>query len=1385
MLQTDPFSYVQRSFPPVVGCLTSSSVEQICQKNNLSFVEMVRPFCLSEVEHRLRDPSGNDHPLQKLLICIQDAKDRPPQSTLAKKILNESVNISCENIKKVTIGHLTLDVPAECPWFQSWTNTFLQVQFPSDHEFTKHLLGCLLVTSSVDPPETLQLLLQSLQQMQAIGPNRLSRWFMPNIFKFYVLVHDSKDGNKAKALNFFNSLKTAYGPENCYFLEINSQQNDAESTIPDYWSSYISKKSVELDGSDQGSSPRTPAELNSISGMPSSIATETELSSRGKDLSDVGQEVSEPSVAVVIHPLSPDVGSMSYNPLITDQSQSNELPKIVNVNVWNNYHNNLQFGACLSNSDIESIKSLVKHLALEVLIPHVEKQIFQLSDLVSNKKGMSRSLLSATKRLFGTTKPGSPSSAPLNSVIYAHDAPELYYRRLGDLYFMFTNYSLAFQAYHSAKRDFGADQAWIYYAGALEMAALSSFMQGEVTKKAIDYMEEAILIYLNSCKLPQFATRATLLSTPFLKERHMYGEAAKQLIRMASEDSDLRSALLLEQASYCFLYSTKPSMSRKYAFHMVLAGHRFSKGGQKKHALRCYKQAFQLYKDKGWSLAEDHIHFTVGKLAGHLKLLCEGSASLASLLSSGSKQTPPQQETYLREYLQMIQQLNADESSKGVAVLPLPIVEDNNILVLVSTSRSTLVRAFEPDSPADSVRWSRMEELAMTESQGPPMIFRPTIHLFSKKTINTNNPVVVVNESINVQVSLRNPLQIVLPLLRVQLLWNFTGEDGQTTSNEFPNETLNSLVKSDVIECIQLDPSTTRQVTLSLVPVRPGQIDILGMIFSLTNSSNPPTSDNNQQDSSIEVSGKQIFVVRGPKLKRKSSKNEASFEKDKRLEIKVVKSAPFLKLSMETNILPDMLCGEIQEATIKLVNEGNSHLKNLFVVTSSPQLVCFPKNFIEKEKTITEPVIDDVNGCEYTTSSDKNNTFSVTKICLENDTLLSGQEMFVSLWVRAPDRNGPNTIDLLFYYENAESDPGLGHRISRCSIKIYVHQSIQFSAAASRSTLCENKDTMNINVTVQNLNETSDPIATEISLAQISLASPKWTLHEKAIFSTEMKLKSQERYYLLIRAIRSSSEDKSVTNVCFDDKSLPSGSEQPFYDFYKWDALNEKEKENSMDLFNLPLYLRWVAKIICSNSKPRFVIGQSFVCLNQLGITKFWPLESRDDTLKTDSGETLKIFGPERPLKPNKKGLKSVQLENALSYSLLHERNVTHSFRQSRICCVSMKLMLRNCVDFPVRVVVNSPGSKFSRPVVSKTQLYTPHSSSIFSWTCRSNSHLRLEAHEQASVLLTAVFSAPGTYDLGSRLSVAAAPDGDEDYVNQVCRVQSAIVILGISPELS
>lgn len=150
--------------------------------------------------------------------------------------------------------------------------------------------------------------------------------------------------------------------------------------------------------------------------------------------------------------------------------------------------------------------------------------------------------------------------------------------------------------------------------------------------------------------MPQFATRATLLSTECLKSQQSFGEAAHQLIRMTSEESDLRSAVLLEQAAYCFLYN-KPCMIRKYAFHMVLAGHRYSKASQRKHSLKCYKQAFQIYKAKGWNLAEDHIHYTIGKQANFLSQLDEAVDSYSRLLTGSSKQPAEQQIIFLKEYL--------------------------------------------------------------------------------------------------------------------------------------------------------------------------------------------------------------------------------------------------------------------------------------------------------------------------------------------------------------------------------------------------------------------------------------------------------------------------------------------------------------------------------------------------------------------------------------------------------------------------------------------------------------------------------------------------------------------------------------------------------------
>ncbi|KAF2351415.1 TRAPP III complex Trs85 [Trinorchestia longiramus] len=83
--------------------------------------------------------------------------------------------------------------------------------------------------------------------------------------------------------------------------------------------------------------------------------------------------------------------------------------------------------------------------------------------------------------------------------------------------------------------------------------------------------------------------RLLLVACEVLQANKQHSEAAMYYIKLTSEDSDLLSALMLEQAASCFLKAglvNKSGMRRKFAFHMTLAGHRYSKAGQKLLSLR-------------------------------------------------------------------------------------------------------------------------------------------------------------------------------------------------------------------------------------------------------------------------------------------------------------------------------------------------------------------------------------------------------------------------------------------------------------------------------------------------------------------------------------------------------------------------------------------------------------------------------------------------------------------------------------------------------------------------------------------------------------------------------------------------------------------------------
>lgn len=113
-------------------------------------------------------------------------------------MLNESVTSTYnERTTAISTGSIDLDVPASVPWFEAWRDTFLSVQFPSDHEFTRHFLACMIVVSTVDdnPLEKIQ---QMGAQLNQSVPGKLPKWFNNNALRYYILVQDAVHDDKKK-----------------------------------------------------------------------------------------------------------------------------------------------------------------------------------------------------------------------------------------------------------------------------------------------------------------------------------------------------------------------------------------------------------------------------------------------------------------------------------------------------------------------------------------------------------------------------------------------------------------------------------------------------------------------------------------------------------------------------------------------------------------------------------------------------------------------------------------------------------------------------------------------------------------------------------------------------------------------------------------------------------------------------------------------------------------------------------------------------------------------------------------------------------------------------------------------------------------------------------
>lgn len=513
-------------------------------------------FSFIETE-KIRDPISNHSiKITNLTIKIRDVSEFETSSsnsiTLKRMLMN--------SVQKFDVFDPKFENSLDTPWFDEWKTTFLNNFEICEHEFIGANFGSIFAITVDDLADVKNLtsdLYTQVKQQTNI------KWFQPGFFKYFVVIN-TKNGQDNDCLSnemrlSLDELFIMHGKKSCFWLDI--ELNKDFSII----------ESNSNDNDDQNNQ-----HLNQNSEFNSSINTNSNQTSLN-DISTVLNNDQNELVRSFIQddPLSP-------------------LNSIDNLKLEDDYENAFQakdkskFKTIFNESLILKIDTLLKSLVNDALIPWSEKQIKQLNETISFRtKGFKKSFFSATKQFLQM----SSSTVNLrgivqNNITYSPESNEMQNRKLADMAMCLRLYDLASNFYCAARKDFQNEGAWIYFAGACEGVAMSSYLNNKFQK---NYFDQAIQVYLETCKSMSLATRTTLISTDIIRKIWPF-EASSYFIRLTSEDSNspnLRSALFLEQAAKCFM-QTLPAKRRRAVFHYILAGHRFNRLNLKKHALFCY-----------------------------------------------------------------------------------------------------------------------------------------------------------------------------------------------------------------------------------------------------------------------------------------------------------------------------------------------------------------------------------------------------------------------------------------------------------------------------------------------------------------------------------------------------------------------------------------------------------------------------------------------------------------------------------------------------------------------------------------------------------------------------------------------------------------------------
>ncbi|KAE8125213.1 hypothetical protein FH972_020046 [Carpinus fangiana] len=793
-------------------------------------------------------------------------------------------------------------------------------------------------------------------------------------------------------------------------------------------------------------------------------------------------------------------------------------------------------GCFLNIDDFNKIKDLMQDLSSKHIIPYMEQKIRVLNQQVSaTRKGLRNQI----KNLWWRKGKEDVADSP-DGPMYTFSSIESQIRVLGDYAFMLRDYELALSNYRLISTDYKLDKAWKRYAGVQVEEELKFIMEtggaaGMSCAGQFGSLEEKI-----GPSGQQNATRCGLWWVEMLKTRDQYTDAASVYFRICGEEP-LHSAVMLEQASYCYLLS-KPPMLRKFGFHLVLSGDRYKKCDQIKHAIRTYRSAVSVFEGITWGHINDHVHFHIGQWYAILGMYDLAVKHMLEVLAC-SHQSKITQEFFLRDFLQIVQ-----KTGKTIEVLKLqlPKVNISSLRVVFDDHRTYASPAAA--AVGESLWHSLEEDMIPSVSTARTNWLDLQSKLIPKKYRESN--VCVAGEAVKVDIELKNPLQIPISISSVSLICELSVRSDEMESDassktaelqnddDFINLTTNvdmsfensSFTSSEVD--LSLGGGETTVVQLTVTPKVEGILQIVGVRWKLSGS----------------VIGLHNFDSNHMKKKNTKGKRKAKHSPRDNLKFIVIKSLP--KLEGFIHSLPEKAyAGDIRHLVLELRNQSQFTVQNLKMKISHPRFL----NIGDQENLKTEfpSSLEKKKASEQSGVHASSNNLSQTVFLFPKDTSIQGKTPLLwPLWLRAAVP-GDISLYITVYYEMGDISSIIKFRTLRMHYDLQVLPSldVSFQISPCPSRLQEFLVRMDV------VNSTSSE---SFQVHQLSSVGHQWEIsllqHVDTMFPSQSLMAGQAlSCFFMLKSCRKSltSQDKisTLSPLLGSDVRLgPEGSNEPLFD---------------------------------------------------------------------------------------------------------------------------------------------------------------------------------------------------------------------------------------------